>query len=129
LFGGGTPRKTPEAIEDFQRRNPQLAVTLSPPVGPDRRILEILKERLTSAIQSAPSPDTAVLLVARGFSDQDAMAEMEEVRVRFTQETGLRTVRRAFVEIASPSIAEGIQACLTLKLKKSWSFPIFFFRA
>src|SRR4030095_13398596 len=73
LFGGqDIKKKLPQALEDFQKRNTQLAVTLSPPVGLDRRILEILKERLASAIQSAPSPDTAVLLVARGFSDRDA---------------------------------------------------------
>jgi sirohydrochlorin cobaltochelatase len=128
LFGGrDIKKKLPEAIEDFQRRNPQLAITLSPPVGPDRRIIEILKERLISAIQSAPSPDTAVLLVARGFSDQDAIAEMEEVRIVFAQETGLRTVRHAFVEIASPSIAEGIQACLASQTKKVVVLPYLLF--
>jgi len=89
LFGGrDIKKKLPEAIEDFQKRNPQLAVTLSPPVGLDRRILEILKERLASAIQSDPSPDTAVLLVARGFSDRDAVAEMEEVLKGTGEETG-----------------------------------------
>src|SRR5258705_13658686 len=39
LFGGrDIKKKLPEAIEDFQRRNPQIANAVSPPVGPDRRI-------------------------------------------------------------------------------------------
>ena len=52
---------------------------------------------------------------------------MSEVRVRFAQETGLRTVRHAFVEIASPSISEGIQACLAPQTKKIVVLPYLLF--
>ena len=128
LFGGqDIKKKLPRALEEVRAKNPQLSVMLSPPTGPERRILEILKERLESATRSAPSPDTAVLLVARGFSDQDATAEMEEVQTRFTQEAGLRTVRHAFVEIASPSIADGIQACLASHPKMIVVLPYLLF--
>lgn len=128
LFGGqDIKKKLPQALEKVRMRNPQLAVALSPHIGPDRRIPEILKERLGSAMRSSPSPDTAVLLVARGFSDQDALAEMEEVHARFAQEAGLRVVRHAFVEIASPSIADGIQACLASQAKEIVILPYLLF--
>ncbi len=128
LFSGqDIKKKLPQALDAVRTGHPQLAVTLSPHIGPDRRILEILKERLGSAMRSTPSPETGVLLVARGFSDQDALTEMEKVRVRFEQETGLRMVRHAFVEIASPSIQDGIQACLASQAKEVVVLPYLLF--
>jgi len=128
LFGGqDIKKKLPQALETVRMRNPQLAIAISPPIGPDQRILEILKERLESEMRSSPSLDTAVLLVARGFSDQDAMAEMEEVRVRFAQEADLRMVRHAFVEIASPSISDGIESCFAIQAKQIVVLPYLLF--
>jgi len=128
LFGGqDIKKKLPQTLDAVRMRDPQLAITLSPHIGPDLRILEILKERLGSVMRSSPSADTAVLLVARGFSDQDALTEMEAVRVRFEQETGFRMVQHAFVEIASPSIQDGIQACLASQAKEIVVLPYLLF--
>jgi sirohydrochlorin cobaltochelatase len=128
LFGGqDIKRKLPQALEAARAKYPQLSITLSTTIGPDHRVLEILKERLESAMQSSVSADTAVLLVARGFSDQEAIAELEEVRVRFAQSAGLRVVRHAFVEIASPSIADGIESCLAFQAKQVVVLPYLLF--
>lgn len=128
LFGGqDVKKKLPQALDEVRMGHPQLAITLSPPIGPDRQILGILKERLQSVMSSGSPSETAVLLVARGFSDQDAVAEMEEIRARFAQEAGLRIVRHAFVEIASPSIQEGVQDCLDFQPKKIVVLPYLLF--
>jgi sirohydrochlorin cobaltochelatase len=128
LFGGlDVKKKLPEVLEQTHTKNPQLAVTFSSPIGPARRIVEILKERLSSAVDSASSSDTAVLLIARGSSDQDAIAEMDKVRDRFAQASGLQSVRHAFVDTASPSIPDGIRACLSPQIKKIVVLPYLLF--
>jgi sirohydrochlorin cobaltochelatase len=134
LFGGhDVKKKLPQALEKApgeaqkkaRMKYPPLAVTVSSPIGPDRRIIEILKERLSSA--TGPSSDTAVLLVGRGSSDPDAVAGMQEVSDRFAEETGLPTVRHAFVEIASPSVPDGIRACLASQTDRIVVLPYLLF--
>ena len=128
LFGGqDVKKKLPLALDEVRTRHPQLAITLSPPIGQNQQLLKILMDRLRMVVESTSPSDTAALLVARGSSDRDALAEMEEIRSRFAQETGLRTARHAFVEIASPSIPDGIQACLALHPKEIAVLPYLLF--
>jgi len=128
LFSGqDVKKKLPRALEEVRTGHPEVVVTLSPHIGEDPLILEILKDRLRSVKGSWPLDDTAALLVARGFSDPEALAEMEAVCIRFAKETGLRTVRQAFVEIASPSIREGIQICLASQIKGIIILPYLLF--
>jgi sirohydrochlorin cobaltochelatase len=124
LFGGrDVKKKLPQALEEVRAGHPQVAVILTPHIGQDHPILEILKERLQSAKGSCSLEDTAVLLAARGSSDQAALAEMQQVRARFAQEAGLKRVQHAFVEVASPSTEDGIQACLDLHPKQIIVLP------
>src|SRR6266446_6400117 len=49
LFGGqDVKKKLPQALEEVRAGHPQVLITISPPIGQDRQILEILKERLQS---------------------------------------------------------------------------------
>ncbi len=137
LFEGqDVKKKLPQVLEEALKRSwedpkskdaPPPAVAVCGPIGADARIIEILKERFTAVQSPRLSSSTAVVLAARGFSDRDAMAEMEEVREQFAKDGAYPVVRHAFVEIASPSIPEGIKACLVSQPKSIVVLPYLLF--
>jgi sirohydrochlorin ferrochelatase/(2Fe-2S) ferredoxin len=49
LFGGRLIEKLQALVAEFRQQSPWIPIELAPPMGPDRRLLEVLDERVTDA--------------------------------------------------------------------------------
>ncbi|SEG55722.1 sirohydrochlorin cobaltochelatase [Thermomonospora echinospora] len=125
----------PAAMAREQVRHPGLSYVYGRPLGPHPTLLALLEERLR-AVQPPGEQDTAVLLVGRGSTDPDANAEVHKVARLFwegrgaggpDQGAGLMAVEAAFVSLARPSVAEGLERCRRLGARRVVVLPYFLF--
>jgi sirohydrochlorin cobaltochelatase len=118
-------------------RHPGLSYAYGRPLGPHPTLLALLEERLDAVLPAADrTAETAVLLVGRGSTDPDANAEVHKVARLFwegrgaagpDQRHGLLCVEPAFVSLARPSVAEGLERCRRLGARRIVVLPYFLF--
>ncbi|QIZ34161.1 sirohydrochlorin chelatase [Saccharopolyspora sp. ASAGF58] len=117
----------PAALEREVRRHPGTSFVFGRPLGPHPILLELLAERIEAVVPRADWPDTAVVLVGRGSTDPDANAEVCKVS-RLLQETcGFDTVETAFISLAPPDVAGGLERARRLGAKRIVVAPYFLF--
>ncbi|WP_331899791.1 sirohydrochlorin chelatase [Lacisediminihabitans sp.] len=88
-----------EATRDLAPR-----VVLADALGPDPRLITILRRRLRDA---GCGPDDVVILAAAGSSDRRALGDCRRVRNGLADELG-REVHAAFLSAAEPSLSDAI---------------------
>lgn len=117
----------PAALEREARRNPGVSFEFGRPLGPHPALLDLLEERIVDVAPREEWPDTAVLLVGRGSTDPDANAEVCKVS-RLLQETReFAFVETAFVSLATPAVAAGLERVRALGARKVVVAPYFLF--
>jgi sirohydrochlorin cobaltochelatase len=97
------------------------------PLGPHPAVLAMLEERLDAVLDPADRAETAVLLVGRGSTDPDANAEITKVARLFWEGRGVAFAETAFVSLAWPSVAEGLERARLLGAKRVVVLPYFLF--
>jgi sirohydrochlorin cobaltochelatase len=114
----------PAALAREQERHPGLRVAYGRPIGPHPSVLALLRARLAEAGADA---DTTVLLVGRGSSDPDANAEIAKVARLLAETTDVAGVEYAFVSLAPPAVAAGLERCRLLGAGRIVVLPYFLF--
>ena len=115
----------PAALARERARHPGLDWNYGRPLGPHPVLLELLAARI--AAQSGPSagtpglagrrpagPPPAVLLVGRGSTDPDANAEVCKTARLLWEGRGYAFTETAFVSLAAPDVAAGLERCRLL---------------
>lgn len=85
------------------------AAAAARPLGPDQRLVEVLRDRLAAAGTDAGDPGTAVVLAAAGSSDPRALADVRQTAA-LLQEGHAGPVSTGYGAAAAPSVAEGVAA-------------------
>lgn len=117
----------PAALEREARRHPGVSFRFGRPLGPHPVLLDLLADRVAEVAGESEWADTAVLLVGRGSTDPDANAEVCKVS-RLLQETrGFAFVETAFVSLATPSVAQGLERVRRLGARRVVVAPYFLF--
>lgn len=111
----------PAALARERQRHAGLTVAYGRPLGPHPSVLSLLREKL-----SGFENDHMVLLVGRGSTDPDANAEVAKV-ARLLAETTLANVEYAFVSLAPPGVATGLERCRRLGAARVAVLPYFLF--
>lgn len=114
----------PAALRRERARHPGLDVAYGRPVGPHPAVLGVLRERLVDA---GTTPETTVLLVGRGSTDPDANAEVAKVARLLAETTPVAGVEYAFVSLAPPDVAAGLDRCRRLGARNVVVLPYFLF--
>jgi sirohydrochlorin cobaltochelatase len=114
----------PAALHRERLRHPGLDVAYGRPVGPHPAILGVLRDRLAAA---GATPDTTVLLVGRGSTDPDANAEVAKVARLLAETAPVTGVEYAFVSLAPPGVAAGLDRCQRLGARRVVVLPYFLF--
>ena len=136
LAAGHAKGDIPAALARERERHPGLRTRYARPLGPHPVILDLLRRRLHEALTApAPAPASgaaadAVLLVGRGTTDPDANADLYRAgRLLWetSRELGVRQVEAAFVSLAEPSVAEGLDRLRTLGARRVVVLPFFLF--
>ncbi|HKB31855.1 MAG TPA: sirohydrochlorin chelatase [Streptosporangiaceae bacterium] len=132
---GHTKGDIPAALAAQRGRHPGMSFAYGRPLGPHPVLLSVLGDRIGDALrhghrraQAATSGDglrdpLAVLVVGRGSTDPDANAEMyKTTRLLWeTHQTGQQRValaETAFVSLARPGVAEGLDRCRRLGARR-----------
>jgi len=100
----------PAALAREKARHPGLTVRYGRPLGPHPVLLDLLAERISAAAHGLPEP-YAVLLVGRGSTDPDANADVCKDARMLWEGRGYEFTETAFVSLARPGVAEGLERC------------------
>lgn len=138
----------PAALAREGHRHPGTTYGYGRPLGPHPSLLSVLERRLDAALRDdAPPPHaepkddaaltdeatpadragTTVLLVGRGSTDPDANAEVHKVARLLWEGRGLAGAETAFVSLAEPDVAAGLDRCLKLGARRIVVLPYFLF--
>ncbi len=117
----------PAALARERERHVGFSYTYGRPLGPHPTLLSLLDERLDAVLEPSERADTAVLLVGRGSTDPDANAEIHKVARLLWEGRGLSMVEPAFVSLAWPGVAEGLERCRRLGARRIVVLPYFLF--
>ena len=129
LAAGHAKGDIPAALARERDRHPGLRTKYARPLGPHPVVLDLLRRRLQQALSATARAD-AVLLVGRGTSDPDANADLyRAARLLWetTRDLGVRQVEAAFVSLAEPSVAEGLDRLRALGARRVVVLPFFLF--
>jgi sirohydrochlorin cobaltochelatase len=107
----------PAALARERTRHPALRWTYARPLGPHPALIELLAARIAAASGSGPapaSPAPAVLVVGRGSTDPDANADVVKTSRLLWEGRDYPLAETAFVSLARPGVAEGLERCRLL---------------
>jgi sirohydrochlorin cobaltochelatase len=114
----------PAALARERTRHPGLQWTYARPLGPHPRLVELLAARVAAAGGDGggaqgdrpPVANTApaVLVVGRGSTDPDANADVVKTARLLWEGRGYPFAETAFVSLARPDVAEGLERCRLL---------------
>ena len=127
VAAGHSKGDIPAALEREKGRHPGLTFRYGRPLGPHPLLLEQLEERLAEVVPRAQWADTAVVLVGRGATDPDANAEVAKLARLLLEGRGIGTVETAYVSLAEPSVAQGLERARRLGYGRVVVLPYFLF--
>ena len=117
----------PAALARERTRHPGLRWTYARPLGPHPALIELLAARIAAASGFGPapaspasaspvpaSPAPAVLVVGRGSTDPDANADVVKTTRLLWEGRDYPLAETAFVSLARPDVAEGLERCRLL---------------
>ena len=119
----------PAALARERARHPGLGWSYGRPLGPHPVLLDLLAARIAAQSPSAvmpglagprpagpppAGPPPAVLLVGRGSTDPDANAEVCKTARLLWEGRGYAFTETAFVSLAAPDVAAGLERCRLL---------------
>jgi len=105
----------PAALAREQVRHPGLNWHYGRPLGPHPVLLDLLDASLKAA---GAGPDTAVLVVGRGSTDPDANADVVKTARLLWECRNYTFAETAFVSLARPDVAEGLERCRLLGARR-----------
>jgi sirohydrochlorin cobaltochelatase len=134
----------PAALAAQRRRHPGLSFSYGRPLGPHPALLNLLAARINEVLDAgsagaafpltesadtsratppSAAPPAAVLVVGRGSTDPDANAELaKSARLLWETQPGNRQrfafAETAFVSLASPRVADGLERCRRLGARR-----------
>lgn len=115
---GHSKGDVPAALAAAGARHPGLRWCYGRPLGPHPVLLDLQARRIAAAAGEAPEP-YAVLLVGRGATDPDANAEVCKVaRLLWEGRPQLEFAETAFVSLAAPAVADGLERCRRLGARR-----------
>jgi sirohydrochlorin cobaltochelatase len=102
----------PASLARERARHPGLTWSYGRPLGPHPVLLGLLAERIAAVSDGMTAP--AVLLAARGTTDPDANAEVCKTARLLWEGRDYEFAETAFVSLAEPGIAAGLERCRRL---------------
>jgi sirohydrochlorin cobaltochelatase len=110
---GHSKGDVPAALARETARHPGLTVRYGRPLGPHPILLNLLAERISAVAHDVGGP-YAVLVVGRGSTDPDANADVCKDARMLWEGRGYEFTDTAFVSLARPSVADGLERCRRL---------------
>ncbi len=110
---GHSKGDVPASLAREAERHPGLSVRYGRPLGPHPVLLGLLARRIAAVTDGLPPPH-AVLVVGRGSTDPDANADVCKVTRLLWEGRDYEFTETAFVSLARPGVAGGLERCRRL---------------
>ena len=104
----------PAALARERTRHPGVSFTYARPLGPHPALLALLAKRVDAEGVHTP----AVLVVGRGSTDPDANADVVKTARLLWEGRDYPLAETAFVSLARPGVAEGLERCRLLGARR-----------
>ena len=127
VAAGHSKGDIPAALEREKLRHPGLCFRYGRPLGPHPDLLAVAEARLADLVPREQWGSTAVVLVGRGATDPDANSEVAKTARLLQEGRGIGTVETAFVSLAQPSVAQGLDRTDRLGYERVVVLPWFLF--
>lgn len=130
LLGAGHMKNDgPACLERARKRHPDVSFTYGTEMGVHPLALDVASDRAHETIlkNGMSADEVAVLVVGRGSSDPDANADLSKVARLLWDGRGFGWVEPAFISLAHPSVAEGLERCRRLGARHIVVLPYFLF--
>ena len=101
----------PDELNQARARYPLVPILYGRPLGMDPGVQEVLLERLWESVGPQELRSMALLLVGRGSPDPAATGELKRLGVSLRKQLRCHFMAVSFVDRASPTIPEGLEAC------------------
>jgi sirohydrochlorin cobaltochelatase len=101
----------PGALTRERARHPGTSFSYGRPLGPHPALIDLLAARIAAVAGDTPP---AVLLVGRGSTDPDANADVVKTARLLWEGRDYPLAETAFVSLARPDVAEGLERCRLL---------------
>lgn len=129
LQAGHSKIHIPAEIDRGKEKYPHVQFTYSRPIGIHEAVLQICIDRLKESGENVdlPSKDTAIILLGRGGSDQDANSDLYKIARLLWENVQYEFVEPAFMGVTTPLLDEVVNRCWKLEAKKIIILPYFLF--
>jgi sirohydrochlorin cobaltochelatase len=129
LHAGHSKLHIPAEIEDARSKYPHVEFTYGQTIGVHSEVFSILMDRLEEVgfDTSIEHPGTAILLIGRGGSDENANSDFYKITRLLWEKLNVKWVESAFMGVTAPLVDEGIERCIKLGAKKIVMLPYFLF--
>ena len=104
----------PAALAREHARHPAVSFIYGRPLGPHPALIDLLAQRIGAEGLDAP----AVLVVGRGSTDPDANADVVKTARLLWEGRDYPLAETAFVSLARPDVAEGLERCRLLGARR-----------
>jgi len=101
----------PAALARERTRHPGTSFSYGRPLGPHPALIDLLAARIAAVAGDTPP---AVLVVGRGSTDPDANADVVKTARLLWEGRDYPLAETAFVSLARPDVAEGLERCRLL---------------
>ena len=105
----------PAALARERTRHPAVRFTYARPLGPHASLIDLLDQRVAACGGDTPP---AVLVVGRGSTDPDANADVVKTARLLWEGRDYPLAETAFVSLARPDVAEGLERCRLLGARR-----------
>jgi sirohydrochlorin cobaltochelatase len=121
-FAGHTRDDIPSTVARARVAHPSVDIRLAGPLGYEERMLSALEDRVSAIGAGA---DAALLVVGRGSLNSESNADLFKASRLFWDRGGFGIVEAAFVSLAAPGVAAGIERCRRLGAARVVVAPYF----
>lgn len=127
LAAGHAKDDIPATLVREKMSHPGMNFKYGRALGIRPELLELMDERVSAAVTEEEKDNTAVLVVGRGSSDPDANSDLSKIARLFYEGRPYPVVEGAYVSMAPPDVATGLERCRRLGAKRVVVFSYFLF--
>ncbi|KKB44871.1 sirohydrochlorin chelatase [Bacillus thermotolerans] len=126
LAAGHAKKDIPHELKKVKGQFPAVTFYYAQPIGVHEALIDILIERMEETGESI-GPDDSVLIVGRGSSDTQTLADFVSIRNLFRLKTNLTDVNISYLAAASPRFTDEVKRLSEEAASKLWVLPYLLF--
>ncbi|WP_112181526.1 sirohydrochlorin chelatase [Paraliobacillus zengyii] len=111
LTAGHAKKDIPEELEHAQNKYQDVQFSYGKPIGVQEKMNDVLVERLEE--RTVLTPQTNILLVGRGSSDQDAVNDIQSIADSLQGRVHVSSVEKCFLAAATPKFKDKLKATVS----------------